>query len=143
MTVIDNIKKTVLALGGCQKATALNSIEDAVNLFMTPQGREFAMRTGFPTIQVWRENAGAIFTMPWIYIDAGNVVASKCDCIAVGDTSLTVSVSGTEKLVHVIAMHGAEVKIDARNYAVVTLTLVGGTFELFNDGTCKISMEGK
>ncbi len=55
MTGINDIKAMALAYGACNKVASLDSIGNALSLLMTPQGREFALKTGFPTYQVWRE----------------------------------------------------------------------------------------
>ena len=141
MTVINDIKKSALALGACGKVESINSIEEAVKLLMTPQGREFALKTGFPTPETWREHAHRAKEIHEVYLDLKNVLVINQDCVCVGDSAISVELDNPDKLYHVIAMHGAEVEINASNYAVVTVTSINATVRITNDGTAKVTVE--
>ncbi len=147
MIEINEIKAMALAYGACDKVTSLNSIGDAISMLMTPQGREFALKTGFPTYQVWRdfqdslgeddpcEINGIIFL-----VDSVKTIVYT-DCIAVGSSKMIVRAISPRKLIHIIAMHGAEVEIEASNYAVVSVTSINSTVTVKNDGTAIVSVE--
>ncbi len=147
MTGINDIKAMALAYGACNKVASLDSIGNALSLLMTPQGREFALKTGFPTYQVWREFQdslkeddpceinGIIFL-----VDSVKTIVYT-DCIAVGSSKMIVRTVSPRKLIHVIAMHGAEVEIEASNYAVVSVTSINSTVTVKNDGTAIVSVE--
>lgn len=142
MTGIDNIKEAALALGACGKVESINSISDAIALLMTPQGREFALRTGFPSLDVWRDNAEGANAIPGVYLDTKNVFVSNHDSIAVGDSEVCATLKGADRLYHVVAMHGATVEIHATDFAVVTVSIIGGTLKCVrNDGTAKVTVE--
>ena len=141
MMGIDDIQKSALSLGACDLVKFLNSIEDAVELLMTPQGREFALKTGFPTLEVWRANAEKVNATPRVFLDTLNVNVGNHDCVAIGNTKLHVNLNGVDQLYHVIAMHGAEVEINASNYAVVTVTSIKATVRITNDGTANVTVE--
>ena len=141
MTGIDNIKKTALELCACKKVESINSISDAIDLLMTPQGREFAIKTGFPSLEVWRENERRVKDIQEIYLDLKNVLVINHDCICIGDSVISVELDNPDKLYHVIAMHGAEVEINASNYAVVTVTSINATVKITNDGTAKVTVD--
>lgn len=141
MTGIEEIKKSALALGACGKLESINSIEDAIALLMTPQGREFALNTGYPTLEVWRSNAEKVNATPKVFLDTLNVNIGNHDCVAIGNTKLHANLNGVDQLYHVIAMHGAEVEINASNYAVVTVTSINATVKITNDCTANVTVE--
>lgn len=141
MTGINDIKKSAVTLGACDKVEAINSIKEAVALLMTPQGREFALKTGFPTLEAWRANKEAVNAVPGVYVDTPNVGVGKHNCVAIGDTNLHANLSGIDQLYHVIAMHGAKVEVHASNYAVVTVTNINAETFIHNDGTAHVIVE--
>ena len=148
MTEIDYIKKDALKLGACEKVESINSVSDAVALLMTPQGREFALNTGFPTLDTWQkvwdnisEDEEPRINGIYILLDSVRVILHNVDCIVVGNSKLAVDFNKPDKLHHIIAMHGAEVEIKASDYAVVTVTSINATVKINNDGTAKVTME--
>ena len=148
MTGIEDIKKSALALGACDKVESIDSINDAVSLLMTPQGREFALNTGYPTLDIWQEvwdkmpddDEPRINGM-YILVDSVSAILHNEDCIMAGGSKLAVDFNKPDKLHHIIAMHGAEVEINASNYAVVTVTSINATVKITNDGTAKVTVE--
>ncbi|MBD5278928.1 MAG: hypothetical protein HDS35_00065 [Bacteroides sp.] len=141
MTGINDIRRLAIALGACDKVESIKSVSDAVDLLMTPQGREFALKTGFPTLEVWRANVEKVNATPRVFLDTLNVNVGNHNCVAIGNTKLHVNLNGVDQLYHVIAMHGAEVEINASNYAVVTVTSIKATVRITNDGTAKVTVE--
>lgn len=141
MTGINDIKKSAFELGACDKVESINSIKDAIDLLMTPQGREFALKTGFPTLEVWREHADKVNATPGVFLDTFNVNVGNHDCVAIGNTNLHANLSGVDQLYHVIAMHGAEVEINASNYSVISICSVNADITIHNDGTAKVIVE--
>ena len=123
--------------GACEAVEGMITFRDAIGLLLSPQGREFALLTGFPWISTWRENASEIDRFGEIYLDCG-----RCRAVmAVGDTPMEITLHGTARLYHIMAMHGAHVALHAGNHAVVTVTEAGGTIEIHNDGTAAITIE--
>ncbi len=141
MRGIEEIKKTALELGACGKINDVSTIKEAINLLQTPQGKEFALKTGFPDIETWRRNMVAANGCPGTYVDNRNVFASNHDIIVVGDAEARVTLNRPDKLYHVIAMHGATVEIHACNYAVVSVTSIDATVRVTNDGTAIVRVE--
>ena len=148
MTGIEEIKKSALALGACGKVESINSIEEAVKLLMTPQGREFAVKTGFPTPETWREvwdemsdDEEPLINGIYILVDSVKAILHNEDCIAVGGSKLAIDFNKPDRLHHIIAMHGAEVEIKVSNYAVVTVTSINAAVKIINDGTALVTME--
>ena len=148
MTGIEEIKKSALALGACGKVESINSIEEAVKLLMTPQGREFAVKTGFPTLDTWQEvwdkmpeDEEPRISGVYILVDSVKAILHNEDCIVVGKSKLSVDFNKPDKLHYIIAMHGATVEINASNYAVVTVSSINATVKINNDGTAIVTVE--
>ena len=141
MIGINDIKKSALALGACNKVESIKSVSDAVDLLMTPQGREFAIKSGYPTLPVWEANEMEAVATGKVLINAGLVVSSDPDIVVVGSSTVKYLADSPDYLHHVIAMHGAKVIVDARNYAVVSVTAIDATVEVSNDSTAKVTVE--
>lgn len=140
---MEEILKTLHRLNACDISSQITDIKTAIGVLLTPQGREFALNTNYPTLAAFRENMAILADMDNVFVDSGSIVTDKYNIVAVGNSDITLYAVGTEALYHVMAMHGATVKIDARNYAVVTATSVGGNIEFTNDGTAVIAIEEK
>lgn len=142
MTGINDIKAMALAYGACNKVLGITSIKEAVELLMTPQGREFAVKSGFPTLDTWRMHPYDVDRSEMVLLDMGvdNFSVNE-DYIVVGNTSLEATFDCPDRLYYIIAMHGATVEIKASNYAVVTVTSINATVNIINDGTAKITVE--
>ncbi len=140
MTGINDIKKSALALGACDKINGVHSIRDAMSLLMTPQGREFTLKTGYPSLETWRSVADQIWMVD-VLVDCGEADASDCDFIAVGKSRVKASFSEPKQLYHIIAMHGADIEIEANNYAVVLVTSINSTVAVKNDSTAIVTVE--
>ncbi len=142
MIGINDIKKSALALGACKKINDVRTVGDAINLLQTPQGLEFALKTGFPSLEMWRETACCVYLPEIVLLDMEE--DNSCendDCIIVGDTTLIASYNKPDKLHHIIAMHGSTVEINASNYAVVSVTSINSTVTVKNDGTAIVTVE--
>ena len=138
---IEKILETAKGYKACEKTDGITDMQSAIATLLTPQGREFALNTGYPNLSTFRENAEELGRVRGVFVDRGKCLASNMDCIAVGDTDLTLSLSGVERLYHVMAMHGAHVTVDARKYATVTITKAGGSVTVTGDGTAAINIE--
>lgn len=143
MKGIENIKKRALEIGACTKVKSLESIKSAVELLLTPQGREFAMKTGFPSLDTWRANKDHIADLPEVFLDIEKGEAVNQDCVCIGDSDVSVELNNTARLYHIIAMHGASVEINASDYAVVTVNEIGSKIKIKNDGTAIVTVEQK
>lgn len=138
----EKIIREATGMGACVLANRIHDLREAIYMLLSPQGREFAMRNGYPTAAVFRRNMEALGKIEGVYVDAGRRgVSGTHDIVAVGDTELTVHATGTARLHHIMAMHGARVHIRASNHAVVTATEAGGTIMIDNDGTAVIKIE--
>ena len=141
MTGIDDRKKAALSLGACNKVESVSSISEALALLMTPQGREFAVKTGFPSLEMWREQSVIIDRIPHVLLDAPKCVVNGQDLIVIGNTEVVATYNEPDKLHHIIAMHGAKVTVVANNYAVVTVSSYDAEIEFEGDDTALIYTE--
>lgn len=141
MTDINEIKAMALAYGACGKASGITSIKEAIELLMTPQGREFAVRTGFPTLAMCRECRDEANAIPGAYVDTANLLMNSRDILAIGNTEVNVRYSEPDHLYKVVAMHGAKVNITATNYAVVTVSSYDSEVVVEHDGTALVFVE--
>lgn len=141
MIAINEIKAIALAYGACSKVSGITSIKDAIELLMTPQGREFAVKSGFPTLEMCRECATEMNSIQKVYVDTVNVYVNGHDILAIGNTEVIAKYSEPDKLYKVVAMHGAKVNILATNYAVVTVSSYDSEVVVEDDGTALVFVE--
>ena len=138
---VQEIIKTAKRLNACDIISQITDIKTAIGVLLTPQGREFVQTTKYPSLDTFRENKANFAEMENVYVDSGYIFTDNHNIVAVGNSDVTLCAFGTEALYHVLAMYGARVRIDARDYAVVTATSVDGNIEYTNDGTAVIATE--
>ena len=141
MTGINDIKAMALAYGACSKVLGITSIKEAVELLMTPQGREFAVKSGFPTLQMCRECSFELSRIPRVLLDTSSPMICGQDLLAIGDTKVTAVFSEPDRLHCIVAMHGAKVTVKATNYAVVTVSSYNSEVVTETDGTALVYVE--
>lgn len=138
---VDKIVKVAQKYKACAKALEIDSIESAISVLLSPQGREFAINTKFPSIETFRDNKSALENLSNVLVDASATVSNIYNMVIAGDSEITFIASNTKALYHIVAMHGARVKIKASNYAVITATKINAEIECINDGTAIIKIE--
>lgn len=147
MTVIEEKLQRILdgarRRNGCAMIDDVESLEDAFHLLMSPQGREFALLTGFPTLADLRSVRERLEKIGGVYIDSGKAEIADTDCIlAAGNTELGVELSGTQRLWHIVALHGAKVRLRAGKDAVVSVAVAADAeVAVINDGTAVVNIE--
>lgn len=145
---MEELKKYLNGLGACDLRNEVDSLEAAVSMMFTPQGREFCMKTGFPTLDFLRKHREALNAIPGVFIDCGDIPVNSLDStipnlLIIGDSRANLNVSKPTILYHVIAAHNASLTLYAKDYAVVTITRVGDAkIEVVNDGTANVNTEG-
>lgn len=127
---INDIHRQIKALKACQKINGKEKISDLMQLFTTPQGVEFYQKTGFPTIEMWKEYR-AEAQKYGIYVDAGDIELHGSQTVAlIGNTHARLLFDDMASVGHtVIVAGGAMADITARNYAVVFTKNIGGVVE--------------
>jgi hypothetical protein len=103
----------------CEKITGKETIEQLAALMFTPQGREFCIENNFPYLGDLREIDKKELEKHNVYVDK-NFTCTNVEKVAVfGNSHAVLNYDNVEKSYHVIAMHGAKVKIIASGYSVV------------------------
>lgn len=143
MDGLNFIKQEALKSGACDRVRSIQTLEGIIKLFFSGPGREFGKTKHFPSLDHLRQYRGVYNQIPGVYIDAGEVPSFDTLSLIVGDTDATLRCNNPTYLYKTIVMHGAKVKLIARNYAVVTVTNIGGEVNVDSDDTCIISIEEK
>ena len=126
MEAIDEILQKALSMGACEKSGGVTDWKTLVWLFFTPQGVEFCEKNNFPTLEMFKQIKEGV--EPYnVFINAGVQKRTNDTCVAfVGPKSKGELIYDDNSKVHkVIVMHGAQVDIVTRNYAVVRLINIG------------------
>lgn len=139
---MDELRRYLNGLGACGLKDSVDSPESAVRILFTPQGREFALKTGFPTLAFLREHREELNGIRGVYIDTGLVRAhGEHEVLVAGDAAVTFFADSPDAIYKVIAMHGATAYIRGSGHAVVTATEIKADIMHQNDGTAKITIE--
>lgn len=137
MITLENIRKQAKHYNACAKVEELSGWKEAVSTLLSPQGREFAVKTQYPSLDVWRDMID--LSKEGVYLDRKGVVATDYNNIFVGDTTAVVVADKNEQIYHIMAYHGATVVVYARKYSVVNITEIGDVnVNVVTDGTSKV-----
>ena len=112
--------------GACAATADIHNTNAMFNLLFSPQGREFCIPNNFPSLEIWQEAAKEEdLRKRGIYVDAGKMAikGTSANLCFVGNTDAECFLTSPTTLYHVMAMHGAKVKIIARQYAVVMVSM--------------------
>lgn len=127
--MIKKILKRASAMGACAKSETASDWKSLAWLLFSPQGREFCTGKQFPDPGLWGEIKRHCPDSEGlnVFIDANFVTLKGRQKIAlVGDTHATVMTDGqTTPIVLLVLMHGASVRLKARNNAVVRIEKSG------------------
>jgi hypothetical protein len=139
---IENIKDKALNIGACDKIGKVSDYKSLVNLFFSPQGREFCEQHNYPSLAMFREISNKV--KPYrVFVDADRIEVYNEPYIAlVGDTHAKIKIHGVDCLYHIVLMHGATAEIEVSHYAVVQImNISGGEVAIHNDKTTKVHYE--
>lgn len=128
MKLIEELLAGAKALGACRKAGGIETLDQLLDLFLSPQGIEFCMNHNYPNRKTWKkikEHFGEkALTERNIFIDDPIPVldVNPGTIILVGErTSAYITAEGAEQTQRIIVLHGASAKVGAKNYAVLNL----------------------
>lgn len=144
---MEELRRYLNGLGACNLKDDVDSLESAVRMMFTPQGREFCIKTGFPTLDFLRRHKDGLNTIPGVFIDEGridpsSIPANVTNILISGDTKAYLYVSKPIHLYKIIVAHSAKLDLLAEDFAVATITEIGEVqTEISNDGTAKITIE--
>lgn len=145
---MQELNRYLTRLGACDLKFNVNSFESAISIMFTPQGREFCIKTRFPTLEFLREHKEELNTIPGVFIDCGNITIqsldSKCPYMFIsGLTKASIHISKPTNLYKIIVAHNAYLELFAEEFAVATITKIGNVHTVIsNDGTAKVTIEG-
>lgn len=138
---MDELKKYLNGLGACDLKGEVDSLESAIRMMFTPQGREFCIKTGFPTLDFLRRHKGELISSRAMLIDTIAKTIDEHEICAAGDSVVEFHADKPDAIYKAIVMHGAIINIHASGYAVITATEIGGKINIINDGTAKVIIE--
>lgn len=144
---MEELMRYLNGLGACQLKDEVDSLESAIRMMFTPQGREFCVKTGFPTLDFLREHKEDLNDIHGVFIDCGNFTLHSLDsqCLNLllsGSTIASIRISKPTHLYKIIVAYNAKLTLHAEDYAVVTVTKIGeAEIEIINDGTAKVTIE--
>lgn len=144
---MEELRRYLNGLGACSLKGEVDSLESAVRMMFSPQGREFCIKTGFPTLDFLRKHKEELNAIPGVFIDCGNITLHSLDSqypnlLISGLTRVLIHISKPIHLHKIIVAHSAKLTLNATDHAVVTITKIGeAEIEIINDGTAKIIIE--
>ncbi len=113
------LEETARLLEECKMFSGSETPEELMRLFISPQGLEFCLAAGFPSLATIRLFKPLNPERLGIYIDAGQITLDNPGCaVLVGRTNATVRCSTLARH-EVTAMHGATATVIASGWAVV------------------------
>lgn len=127
MKIVEN----ALKLGACNKIANIKDIPSLVELFYSPQGREFCIENKYPSLKTFREMDLEEYG---IYTDKKVEVENKNVTLVNSYGKLTFN--RLDQVYIVVLMHGAKADIYASNYAVVLVEGKGA--KITTDLTAKV-----
>ena len=143
-SAVDKIRAGAQVLGACNKANDIRSFADVAESLFSPQGREFAMKHDYPTIELWRSAKSECSDLSGyeIYVDVPTLTlhldGMRQHVALIGDTTARIDIDAPDALHHIILMHGASVEVNASNYATFSLDADKSSAYVLNiDNTAK------
>lgn len=104
-------------LGACDLLMGARSEEELLRLLLTPQGVEFCLGKGFPSMRLLRPFRGELAESLGVYIEADVELRNPRRVYLAGCRA--VLRFGGARGYNVVIAHGSEVEIHASDYAVV------------------------
>lgn len=108
-----------VAIGACGGFTEATSIREIVENLFTPQGVEFCIKRGFPSLELFRRLGAIEDGEPLgVHIDCGDITLEDPQrAFLVGDTRARITYTATQRN-GLYLMHGASAEVQASGYSV-------------------------
>ena len=116
--------------GACVQSSKATDWKSLVWLFFSPQGREFCRDNNYPSIELFRSMKQ--YVEPYGVFVENPVEKCNEDIALIGESDNILHYDGVDKAYKVILMHGARAKIYIRNYSVVRIENISGSYEIIN-----------
>lgn len=149
MKMIEEIKHRLELLNACNLVDGIADLHDAIDSLFTPQGSEFFRKTKYPALETLRAVKKDIADMDGVFLDSGNITLPHppqytANMLIAGDSHVNLTIFKPIILYHIIVAHNASLTLNANDYAVATITVIGDCkVEVINDGTAKVTIERK
>lgn len=120
--ILHEVYQQGVALGACGSFTEAMSIRQIVDMLFTPQGVEFCIKRGFPTLEMFRrlgtvEDARTL----GVYIDCEDITLEDPQrAFLVGNTRARITYTETQRN-GLYMMHGAKATVIAGGYSVTCI----------------------
>ena len=111
-----------VAIGACGGFTEATSIREIVEKLFTPQGVEFCIKRGFPSLELFRRLGAIEDGEPLgVYIDCGDITLEDPQrAFLVGNTRARITYTETQRN-GLYMMHGAKATVIAGGYSVTCI----------------------
>lgn len=135
---IEHIKEMARALGACDLVEKIQGWRTLVGTMMSPQGIEFLAAHQEAALEELVRHQ-EILAHYGVYVNAGDVrLNRRQNVIIIGQTKAKVNVRGCEKVRTFAALAGAELHVEASDYAVVRIHMHSDKVTTRNlDGTAR------
>ena len=143
MKLIDELLQGAKAQGACEKAEGIESLDQLLDLYLSPQGLEFCINHHYPTREQWKaikEQWGETeLCKRNVFIDDPHLIldVNPGTAIFVGEkTHAYITATGSDQTQRIISLHGAKANVSGRDFAVLDLIEAeGGIIEYALDKT--------
>lgn len=127
--MIDELTKEVCGmareLGACSLIDGIRNIEELSKYIFKPQGLEFCIIHGFPSLPLMQQHKDTIEKYGY-FVDCGFISRSNdVNIVLAGDTFGELKYDSPTCLHKIILMHGAKAVINISDYAVVQVYQIG------------------
>lgn len=110
----------------CSMFNGTESVEQALRLFITPQGIEFCTKHSFPTLDMCRKFKGSVAESLGVFVEQDIVTRNLPMVVLIGPCHAELEYDDSTKRHQVVLMYGASAHIKATNWAVVFINNAGG-----------------
>lgn len=142
---MEELRRYLNGLGACNLKGEVDSLESAIRMMFTPQGREFCIKTGFPTLEFLRKHKKELNVIPGVFIDCGTLISIDSkhpNLLIAGDISASLGIYKPNTLHKIIVAHNAKLDLHVGDFAVATITRIGDAeIKVYNDSTAKVTIE--
>lgn len=141
MMNVDGILAEARHLGACKQSQKATDWKSLVWLLFSPQGREFCLDKGYPSVEAFREIRHEV--EPYGVFVEQRVERENADTalIGVSDGQSVLRYRGVDKAYTVVLMHGAQALVYAGDYAVVRVEKGADCrCEVVNDGSAIVTI---
>lgn len=106
-------------LAVCELLNGDETLPELIDKLFSPQGREFATRFGFPSVETFRSFKQFGIDELGVFVDSAEIALTDVSRVClIGNTSARLNYRETQGNT-VVAMHGARVNINASGFSVV------------------------